>query len=142
MWCICACNSGPLRDHTNSKKGGLGLCPLTTTASTPPPPPPRNKVHSPLPATDGKETETLLQWSHRPSPHQRGPGDSPRRQASPTPRTARDGPDRSRHLSQQIVQTSQGLGVERGEEKEEETSRACPCPIPTEHLGDLTGTQP
>lgn len=108
----------------------------------PTPTPPLNKVHSPLPATDGKETETLLQRSHRPSPDQMGLGDSPRRQASPTPRTGRDGPDRSRYLSQQIVQISQGLRVERGEEKEEETSRACPCPVPTGYLGDLNGTQP
>lgn len=108
----------------------------------PTPPSPRKEVSSPLPATDGKETETLLQRSHRPSPCQRGPGDSPRRQPSPTPGTGRDGPDRSKHLSPLIVQTSQGLGAERSKEKEEEASRACPCPIPTGHPGDLTRTKP
>lgn len=103
---------------------------------------PRKKVSSPLPATDGKETETLLQRSHRPSPCQRGPGDSPRCQPSPAPRTGRDGPDRPKHLSPQIVQISQGLGAEGSKEKEEEASRACPCPVPTGHPGYLTRTQP
>lgn len=99
---------------------------------------PRKKVSSPLPATDGKETETLLQRSHRPSPCQRGPGDSPRCQPSPAPRTGRDGPDRPKHLSPQIVQISQGLGAEGSKERK----KRLPEPVPAPFQQDIQGTSP